>query len=134
MLRLALLSSLALAACQAEPDRGSDYYARPVVEIERFEVVDAGRTIGWVVHCEIQDPTAPSRFWRIVNTRQQWVGHATEAGRFSRRVPFRDDEEDLGIYAMPKGVARLLDATGDVELRAVARPTEADARREPARN
>jgi hypothetical protein len=134
MVRLALLASLALGACQAEPDRGSDYYARPVVETERFEVVEAGRTIGWLVHCEIQDPTAATRFWRIVNARQQWVGHATEAGRFSRRVPFRDDEEDLGIWPMAKGVARLLDASGDVELRAVARPAEADARREPARN
>jgi hypothetical protein len=129
MLRRAVLVSMALVACQAEPERGSDYWARRVVELERFEVVADGKTVGWVVHCEIQDPKAPSRFWRILNERQQWVGHATEAGRFSRRVPFRDDEEDLGIHPMPSGVARLLDAAGGVELRAVARPADADSRR-----
>ena len=45
------------------------------------------------------------QFFRITDTSGRWVGHASANGRFSRRVPFEKDEQDLGVLAMKRGVA-----------------------------
>ena len=44
-------------------------------------------------------------------------------GRFSRRVPFRDDEEDLGLYPMARGVQRLM--ASDTPVTVLGRPDAA---------
>ena len=115
MLSLAMLSGCA----NDPPPRQPDYAAREVVELERWDIVADGRNAGLLRRYEIRDPTTPVRFWRIENAHGAWVGHVTDRGWFTRRVPFRESEEDLGIWPMKAGVARLLDA-GAVELRPVA--------------
>jgi hypothetical protein len=98
-----------------------------VVELARWQVTSGGQVIGYVRQLEIRDPQGPLPYYRIEDLHGRWLGHASEFGRFSRRVPFQDREEDLGVLSMARGVGKLLDAS-DVQLRPVA--IEADARRE----
>jgi hypothetical protein len=58
---------------------------------------------------------------------QTWSFMATDGLRFSRRVPFQDEEQDLGVWSLPRGVAELLDAKGSIELKSVA--LDADAKK-----
>lgn len=105
-----------------------DYVPRAVVELARWDVRDGDKVLGAVVQLEIRDPAGPIRFYRVLDRNGHWVGHATDQGRFSRRTPFRDDEEDLGLWPMAQGVARLLGQERAVQLRetAVAVPASAD--------
>ncbi len=114
-----------LAGCHAAPPPPPPYAAREVVELARWDVRAGDRVLGTVRKLRILDPKGPLDFFRVVDAEGHWLGHATELGRFSRRVPFRDDEEDLGVWSMTKGVAQLFEAAS-VEL--VARPVDADAR------
>jgi hypothetical protein len=102
------------------------YVPRQVVELKRWEVWSAERQLGWLVELEIRDPTGPLQFYRVENLRNQWVGHVTADGRFSRREPFRDDDVDLGLWPMRQGVGKLFEASGEVELRTWV---EADTRK-----
>lgn len=111
---------LLLAACAAPEPVRPPYSARPVAERGRWQVWHRGEQLGQVVLLEIQDPSGPLPFYRIVDRDGRWLGHATPQGRFSRRVPFRDGEQDLGVWPMARGVAHLFDAASPVELRAVA--------------
>lgn len=87
--------------------------------LERWLVESEGDVIGQVVHLEIRDPGGPIRFYRVEDAQGRWIGHATDQGRFSRRVPFADDEQDLGVLGMAQGVALLFDAAAPVRLQAV---------------
>jgi hypothetical protein len=100
---------------------------RQVAELARWEVWSEGRLVGHVKKLEIRDPERPVAFYRIEDLQGRWLGHASDEKRFSRRVPFRDDEEDLGVWAMERGVAELFDAKAAVELKAIA--VEADAKK-----
>jgi hypothetical protein len=124
-----LLSAAACVSSSGTSEQQPDYLPRLVVEIERYDILHSGTVLGAVVLLEIEDPSGPLRFWRIENRNGAWVGHATAVGRFSRRVPFRDDEQDLGIWPMRKGVARLLEVDGSVELRPAPVAVPAAARR-----
>lgn len=109
-----------LVACSAPPPPPQPAYApRAVVELECWRIRAGGHPVGMLRRYEIQDPAGPLRFWRIENTHGQWLGHASDLGRFSRRVPFRDDEQDLGIWPMRAGVAQLFEASA-VDLEPVA--------------
>ncbi len=121
----AFLSFALLAAC-GTPPAALPHAARPVVELERWRVFDGDRHAGQVKKLQIQDPQGPVVFFRIEDASGHWLGHATAEGRFSRRVPFQAEEQDLGVWAIPRGVAELL-ATKSVRLVPVA--IEADARR-----
>lgn len=119
---------LLLVACSSPPPPPPPPYAPlPVVEVARWQVWDGPQLIGQVRHLEIRDPQGVLAYYRIEDLDGRWLGHATENGRFSRRVPFQDQEEDLGVWSMARGVAELLDAKAPVRLQAVA--VEADARR-----
>lgn len=120
------VACLLAVACSGAPPR-SENLARPVVELARWQVVSEGEVVGHVVHLEIQDPSGPLPYYRIQDLHGRWIGHASAQGRFSRRVPFQDGEEDLGVWPMARGVARLFDAAAPVTLRPVA--VDADARR-----
>ncbi|HEX5051519.1 MAG TPA: hypothetical protein VFZ65_07080 [Planctomycetota bacterium] len=124
---LTVLAASLLAACAAEPLVQPDYAARPVVELARWQVMQGDTLRGYVRHLEIRDPKGPIPYYRIEDPQGRWLGHASEIGRFSRRVPFQDDEQDLGVWSMAQGVARLFEADAAVELRPVA--VEADVRR-----
>lgn len=117
-----------LVGCAGQPPAPPPYGPRPVVEVGRWQVVSAGQPVGYLVHFEIRDPTGPVPFYRILDLQGRWLGHATEQGRFSRRVPFQDDEEDLGVWSMAQGVARLVDASAPVDLKPIA--ADADLRRQ----
>lgn len=117
--RPAWIAAVFAAACSAAPE-GTPSLARPVVELARWQVVSGDEVLGQVVQYEIRDPAEPQRFYRIQDSQGRWIGHASALGRFSRRVPFRDEEEDLGVWPMAGGVARLLDASAPVMLRQVA--------------
>lgn len=106
-----------------------DYSAREVVPLEQWEVESQGAVLGTVTKYEIRDPDGPVQFFRITDTSGRWVGHATGNGRFSRRVPFQKDEEDLGVLAMKRGVALLFEASQPVALKPL--PIEADWQRQP---
>ena len=123
-----LLAALLLAGCVTTPVAPTPYGPRPVVELARWQVESQGAVIGEVIEFEIRDPDQPVRFYRVKDRAGRWLGHVTENGRFSRRVPFRDDEEDLGVYAMARGVALLFEAEASVQLKPVA--LEADHRKE----
>jgi len=115
-----LSALLLLTACAAPPVDQPDYAPREVATLARWDVESAGRLLGQVVEFEIRDPVEPVRFYRIVDAAGRWVGHATANGRFSRRVPFDDDGEDLGVLSMRRGVALLFDASAPVTLKPVA--------------
>ena len=83
--------------------------------------------LGQLIHFEIRDPKGVMRFYRIVDGDGRWVGHASDAGRFSRRVPFTEQEEDLGAQSLERGVALLFEAS-TVQLTPVVR--DADFRRD----
>lgn len=100
---------LLASGCESPPPPTSGYTARQIAEVQRWEILDAGERVGWLMLMQIDDPAGPLRFYRVENQRGQWLGFATLEGRFSRRVPFRDDDEDLGLYGMHQGIARLMD-------------------------
>ncbi len=108
-----------LAACTEYtvplPDT-ADYFARQVLEVARWQVRQDGEDLGFLVLLEIRDPAGPIRFYRVENAGRQWVGHVGLDGRFSRRVPFQDEEEDLGIYGMESGLAVLYQVESTVEI------------------
>lgn len=130
----ALLASVgSIAGCHGAPPpppSNPPYSARPVVEIGRFEARQDGALLGHLVHYEIEDPSGLIRFWRVEDARGAWVGHVSQDGRFSRRVPFKDDEEDLGLWPMAKGVAHLFERDGAVELKEVPVAVPAVARKQ----
>lgn len=107
-----------LGSCVSTHDtpKSHDLTPRQVAEVARYEVRAGGRTIGVVLLLEIRDPSGPLRFWRIETRDGSWAGHATEQGRFSRRMPFQDEDVDLGIWPMAQGVAKVLDVSGSVQL------------------
>ena len=124
-----LLAALAaaLAACASDPPPLPAYAPRQVVDLERWEVWSDGHLVGQVRKLEIRDPAGPIAFYRVLDLQGRWLGHASNEGRFTRRVPFRDDEEDLGVWPMARGVAELFDAKAPVELKAIA--VDADAKK-----
>jgi hypothetical protein len=115
-----------LAACAGAPPEPLPHAARPVVELARWQVFDGDRCAGTVRHLEIRDPKGPIAFYRIEDAAGHWLGHATAEGRFSRRVPFQEQEEDLGVWALARGVAELVEAKS---VRLVPAAIDADARR-----
>jgi len=123
-----LLATLVLAACETQPPPQPAAAARPVAELGRWQVYDGSALLGHLIHLEIRDPSGPLPFYQIEDAQGRLVGHATEQGRFSRRVPFQDDEQDLGVWSLARGTAKLFECNADVELRPVA--ADADARKE----
>lgn len=120
----------ALGACAGAPAPTPPPLApRQVAELARFLAFDGPTQVAVVRKLEIRDPDGPIAFYRIEDLRGRWLGHATANGRFSRRVPFRDDEEDLGVLAMARGVAELVGVAQPVRLQ----PAPADERAAPAR-
>jgi len=99
-----------------------------VVELGLWQVWDGPKAIGFVRHLEIRDPKGPLPYYRIEDLQGRWLGHASEHLRFSRRVPFQEQEEDLGVWSMGRGVQKLFEASAPLELKPVA--VEADARRD----
>src|SRR5262245_848643 len=90
-----------LAACASDPKPPLPPLApREVAELAGWEGWSEGRFVGHVRKLEIRDPERPLAFYRIEDLQGRWLGHASDEKRFSRRVPFRDDEEDLGVWAM----------------------------------
>ena len=129
MNRIAVAAALMLAGCSTPPSN-PDYFPRPVVPLARWQIEIGDQHVGELVQLEIRDPAMQLTYYRIEDPQGRWVGHATDKGRFSRRVPFRDEEEDLGVWSLRSGVAQLFDAAaGDVTLTPIA--VEADWRKEP---
>lgn len=124
----ALAAAFLLVACGAAPPVQPAYAARPVVELARWQVMDGERPVAVVRQLEIRDPEQPVRFYRVEDLAGRWLGHATDGGRFSRRVPFQDQEQDLGVWSLPRGTALLLEAAGPLQWKPVA--VDADARRQ----
>lgn len=115
-----------LAACSSPPPAPAPYAPRAVTEQARWEVWSADALVGRVRQLTIHDPERPLTFYRIEDLQGRWLGHANAQGRFSRRVPFQEQEEDLGVWSMARGVAELLDAKS-VRLQPVA--IDADSRK-----
>ena len=126
-----LAATLVLVGCESHPEPQPAYSPRPVVELARWQVFDGAELVGLLIHLEIRDPEGPLPYYRIEDASGRWIGHATEQGRFSRRVPFQDSEQDLGVWSLARGVAKLLEAKADVQLNPVA--ADADARRQEPR-
>ncbi len=126
-----IAAALLLVGCGSAPPPPQPYAPRPVVEVARWQIWIAGELKGHVVQLEIRDPSGPLPYYRVQDAQGRWLGHATMQGRFSRRVPFEDGEQDLGVWPMARGVAKLFEADAPAELRPVA--AEADARREDVR-
>ena len=119
---------LAVAACAGAPPVNPAYSARPVVELARWQVLDGERPVAVVRQLEIRDPQQPVMFYRVEDLAGRWLGHATANGRFTRRVPFQEEEQDLGVWSLARGVALLVEASAPVQLKPQA--VEADARRD----
>ena len=117
-----------LAACTGTPPPPAlPHAAREVVELQRWQIVQDGVPVGVVRQLEIRDPKGPVPYYRVEDLSGRWLGHATANGRFSRRVPFQSEEQDLGVWSLEQGTAKLLEAAAPLELRAV--PVEASAHR-----
>lgn len=112
-----------VVGCSSAPQSLPPNIARPVVELARWQVHDGATMLGHVVQLEIRDPREPVRFYRIQDLQGRWIGYATTNGRFSRRVPFQDGEEDLGVWSLERGTALLFDASAPITLT----PVVADA-------
>lgn len=116
-----LLALLLAASCTSTTVEHKDTIVpRKVTELRRWQVWQGTMLAGNVVELRVEEPMyapagvapgAPTTFtyYRILDLRGQWVGHATDIGRFSRRVPFQEEEQDLGVWPMAQGVAQLLD-------------------------
>ncbi len=113
---VALAPLLGLAACQTRTLPAPAPIERPVTEVERWAVhrpaAEGGEQLGWLVLVQFEDPAGPILYYRVENLRRQWVGHATLAGRWSRRVPFAATEEDLGLRPMAQGLQALFASAG----------------------
>ncbi|MCA8978361.1 MAG: hypothetical protein KDC98_26770 [Planctomycetes bacterium] len=119
---------LGFAACGVPSPPPPPLQPRAVLELARWQALDGGELLGQLVLLEIRDPAGPVRFYQIEDAAGRLVGSATEAGRFSRRVPFREEEEDLGVWRPERGVGELFGRHRSVELRNL--PVEAGARRQ----
>lgn len=118
--KLSALLLVGLAGCAApEPSRPA-YRPRAVVEVERWRVCAGGRELGALVKFEIRDPGGPVPFYRVLDEGGRWLGHADVNGRFSRRVPFEEEEQDLGVWSLPRGCALLFGRKGEVDLQPAA--------------
>jgi len=115
------LIGLALSGCESPPPERPDYQPRPVVERERWTVAADGQELGELVKFEIQDPSGPVLFYRVLDTNGRWVGEADANGRFKRRQPFED--QDLGVWSLRKGCAMLFECEHPVTL--TVQPVEA---------
>lgn len=114
-----LAAATALVAACASTHQVSppvDLQPRTVTETERYTVRHRGEVLGTLIALQIDDRDGPVRCWRVENRGGAWLGFVSEQGRFRRRLPFRDDEQDLGIWPMAQGVARLFDLDGRVDL------------------
>ena len=118
------LTGLALAGCRAPEPEPPAYRPRDVVELERWRVHADGSELGELVKFEIQDPAGPVLFYRVLDRGGRWVGHADANGRFSRRVPFQEEEQDLGVWSLSRGCALLFEREQPVTL--TVKATEAD--------
>jgi hypothetical protein len=114
------VAAVLLVGCGSAPPPTPAYTPRPVVELGRWQVWIAGDLVGHVVQLEIRDPSGPLPYYRVQDLHGRWLGHASMHGRFSRRVPFQDQEQDLGVWPMARGVATLFEASAPAELRPVA--------------
>lgn len=121
-------SAALLAACANDPPPSLPPMApRQVAELARWEVWSDGVRLGHLLELEIRDPAGPIVFYRVLDEKGRWLGHADAQWRFSRRVPFQEQEQDLGVWAKERGVAELFDAKATVELKPIA--VEADAKK-----
>jgi len=105
-----------LAACAGLP-RGVDRFApRPVRELERWDVQAGDKLVGSLRLLEIEDRTAPSQFYQVLNSHGQWLGYVDAQGRVFQRVPFLMTEQFRGIHPMEKGLALLYEEPGPLRL------------------
>ncbi|MCR9248145.1 MAG: hypothetical protein NXI31_24205 [bacterium] len=117
---LAVATVALTTACSGAPAPEPPLQPRRVVELGRWQAHAGDRLLGHLVQLEIQDPKGPVRFYQVLDAAGRIVGSATASGRFSRRVPFEEDEQDVGVWSLPRGVARLFDTESSVRLTAVA--------------
>jgi hypothetical protein len=104
-----LVCAAALAGCASPPaDPAPPHAPREVVELAVWQVRSGDATVGTLRQLEIRDPSGALRFYRLEDRDGRWLGHASPEGRFSRRVPFAEQEEDLGVWPLARGVAMLL--------------------------
>lgn len=118
------LMGLGLAGCETPEPEPPEYRPRKVVELERWQVRAGDSDLGELVKFEIQDPEGPVLFYRVLDERGRWVGHADANGRFSRRVPFQEEEQDLGVWSLQRGCALLFESEQPVTL--AVKAAEAD--------
>lgn len=106
------------------------YAPRKVEVLGRYRAEDEqGRLLGEVQHMEIADPASGGiRRYHVRNSSRQVLGYIDANGMVYKRVPFRTDEEALGIYPMNEGLALLFETEAPVRLRDVS-VTDAQARR-----
>lgn len=116
-----------LLGCRTAPPPPAPYAPRPVVEMARWQALSGGRHVATVLQLEIRDPAGPVPLYQILDPQGRLLGTSDAQGRFSRRVPFRDDEEPIGVWSMAQGVGKLAEANAPVEL--VPVPVDADARK-----
>jgi hypothetical protein len=120
---------LGLTACGAPPPTvPPPGAARPVRELARWRAIDGGREVAVVLQLQIEDPSGPVLLYRILDANGRWLGHANAQLRFTRRMPFREEEQDLGVWALPRGVA-LLAGVESVALEAITPEAGAIPRR-----
>lgn len=140
----ALVALLLATACTSTTvERKDAIVPRKVTELRRWQVLQGTTLAGHVVELRVEEPMyapadgtppAPSAFtyYRILDLRGQWVGHASDIGRFSRRVPFQEEEQDLGVWPMAQGVAQLLGLPGEPLPKLVIEPKPASTAAEAA--
>lgn len=122
-----LLGLVACTETSRRLDDTADYAPREIVELDAWLVQHGGVDLGFLVKLEIRDPAGPIEFYRVLNVGRQWLGHATRDLRFSRRVPFQEEEEGLGMYPMRRGLAVLYQVEDPVDLTLLERASASEA-------
>ncbi len=105
----ALLIALLLLGCQQPSEIQDPYQPRPVETVAQYPVRAEGAVIGRVLEVQIMDSTWPETRFRVENLDRQWLGFIDAKGGVYKRVPFKLEEEFLGIYPMEEGLALLFE-------------------------
>ena len=80
-----------------------------VKELGHRQVFSKGRLIGYLRELEIQQPSAPVRYFRVETPSGGWAGNVDGYGRFYKCEPFREQPTDIGMYSMAEGLGRLFE-------------------------
>ena len=121
-----VLVSIVGCGCVAQP-LALQISGYAVKELSSRQLFTQGELIGYLRELEIQQPSAPVRYFRIETVSRGWVGNIDGYGRFYKCEPFRDQPVPIGMYPMTEGLGRLFGIETPIRIVTLGKPGEAAA-------